>query len=64
MFATFFKEPRLINEQANRYAAVTVEQVNRTISERLGDDNRANLIYVPKEGVESEGALVAAAGMA
>jgi zinc protease len=64
MFATFFKEPRLINEQANRYAAVTVEQVNRIISERFGDDNRANLIYVPKEGVESEGALVAAAGMA
>ena len=64
MFATFFKEPRLINEQASRYAAVTVEQVNRIISERFGDDNRANLIYVPKEGVESEGALVAAAGMA
>jgi zinc protease len=64
MFATFFKEPRLINEQANRYASVTVEQVNRIISERLGDDNRANLIYVPKEGVESEGALVAAARMA
>jgi len=64
MFATFFKEPRLINEQASRYAGVTVEQVNRIISERFGDDNRANLIYVPKEGVESEGALVAAAGMA
>lgn len=64
MFATFFKEPQLINEQADRYGAVTVEQVNRIISERFGDDNRANLIYVPKEGIESEGALVAAAGMA
>jgi zinc protease len=64
MFATFFKEPQLINEQANRYGAVTVEQVNRIISERFGDDNRANLIYVPKEGIESESALVAAAGMA
>jgi zinc protease len=64
MFATFFKEPQLINEQAVRYGAVTVEQVNRIISERFGDDNRANLIYVPKEGVESEGTLVAAAGMA
>ena len=64
MFATFFKEPQLINEQADRYGAVTIEQVNRIISERFGDDNRANLIYVPKEGVESEGALVAAAGMA
>jgi predicted Zn-dependent peptidase len=64
MFATFFQEPRLINEQAARYGAVTVEQVNRIIGERFGDDNRANLIFVPKEGVESEGALVAAAGMA
>jgi zinc protease len=64
MFATFFKEPQLINEQADRYGAVTVEQVNRIISERFGDDNRANLIYVPKEGVESEGVLVEAAGMA
>ena len=64
MFATFFKEPQLINEQADRYAAVTVEQVNRIISERFGDDNRANLIYIPKEGIESESALVAAAGMA
>jgi zinc protease len=64
MFATFFEEPQLINEQADRYGAVTLEQVNRIISERLGDDNRANLIYVPKEGVESEDALVAAAGMA
>jgi zinc protease len=64
MFATFFKDPRLINEQANRYAAVTLEQVNRIISERFGDNNRANLIYMPKEGVESEGSLVAAVGMA
>ncbi len=64
MFATFFKEPQLINEQADRYGAVTVEQVNRIISERFGDDNRANLIYIPKEGIESESALVAAAGMA
>jgi zinc protease len=64
MFATFFKEPQLINEQVSRYAAVTVDQVNQIISERLGDDNRANLVYVPKQGIESEGALVAAAGTA
>jgi zinc protease len=64
MFATFFKEPQLINEQASRYAAVTVDQVNSIISERFGDDNRANLVYVPKEGIESEGTLIAAAGTA
>jgi predicted Zn-dependent peptidase len=64
MFATFFNEPQLINEQANRYGSITVDQVNKIISERFGDDNRANLVYVPREGVESEGALIAAAGMA
>jgi zinc protease len=64
MFATFFKQPQLINEQADRYAGVTVDQVNGIILERFGDDNRANLVYVPREGIPSEGALIAAAGMA
>ncbi|MEO8908986.1 MAG: pitrilysin family protein [Gemmatimonadaceae bacterium] len=64
MFATFFKKPQLINEQAGQYAAVTAERVNAIISDRFGENNRANLIYVPKEGVESEDALVAAAGVA
>jgi zinc protease len=64
MFATFFEEPQLINEQADRYGAVTVERVNKIVAERFGDDNRANLLYVPKEGIESEGELVAAAGTA
>jgi zinc protease len=60
MFATYFGEPALINEQADRYHAVTTEQVNEIISERLGENNRASLIYVPREGVESEGVLAAA----
>ena len=60
MFATFFGEPALINEQADRYRAVTTEQVNELISERFGENNRASLIYVPREGIESEGILVAA----
>ena len=64
MFATFFEEPQLINEQADRYGAVTVERVDKIVAERFGGDNRANLIYVPKEGVESEDELIAAAGMA
>jgi zinc protease len=64
MFATFFEEPQLINEQADRYGAVTVERVNKIVAERFGEDNRANLLYVPKEGVESEGELIAAAGAA
>jgi len=60
MFATYFGDPALINEQADLYRAVTTEQVNEIISERLGENNRASLIYVPKEGVESERVLAAA----
>jgi zinc protease len=60
MFATYFGDPALINEQADRYRAVTTEQVNGIVSERLGENNRASLIYVPKEGVESERILAAA----
>jgi zinc protease len=62
MFATYFKQPELINEQVDRYRSVTVGRVNEVISERLGEDNRANLIYVPREGVESEDVLAEAVG--
>jgi predicted Zn-dependent peptidase len=60
MFATYFGKPELINEQAERYRSVNTQRVNALISERLGASNRASLLYVPKEGVEAEGALVAA----
>jgi predicted Zn-dependent peptidase len=63
MFATYFRQPELINEQAERYRSVTTQRVNDFISERLGENNRASLLYVPKEGVESE-SMVAAAGRA
>jgi hypothetical protein len=33
--------------------------VNEIVSERLGENNRASLIYVPKEAVESEHVLAA-----
>ena len=62
MFATYFKQPQLINEQADWYRRVTAERVNDLISERFGEDNRASLLYIPKEGVESEGIMAAAAG--
>jgi predicted Zn-dependent peptidase len=61
MFATYFARPELINEQAERYRAVTAKRVNDLISERFGPDNRASLLYVPKEGVESDNVLAAAA---
>ena len=60
MFATYFNQPGLINEQADRYRSVTTERVNDLISERLGEDDRASLLYVPKEGVETESVLAAA----
>jgi predicted Zn-dependent peptidase len=49
MFATYFGDPRLVNRQGERYRAVTVEQVNALVRERLGRDNRASLLYVPRE---------------
>jgi predicted Zn-dependent peptidase len=61
MFATYFNRPELINEQADRYREVTTQRVNDLISERFGRNNRANLLYVPREKVESEGVLAAAA---
>jgi predicted Zn-dependent peptidase len=63
MFATYFGEPELINEQADRYRSVTPERVNDLIAERMVEENRASLLYVPKDRVESEEILAAAAGV-
>jgi predicted Zn-dependent peptidase len=52
MFATFFGEPRLLNEQSAKYRSVTVADVNEFAQSRLGADNRATLLFVP----ENEGA--------
>ena len=53
-FATFFGEPRLVNEQLARYRAVTPEQVNAFANARLGEDNRASLVYVPRVRADIE----------
>ena len=60
MFATYFTRPDLINEQADRYREVTAERVNDLVSERFGQDNRASLLYVPRESIESESTLAVA----
>jgi predicted Zn-dependent peptidase len=60
MFATYFGKPELINEEVNRYRAVTTEQVNAFIRERLGENNRASLLYVPREESADERAEVGA----
>ena len=49
MFATYFGEPRLVNEQADRHRAVTAAAVNAFARERLGPENRASLVYVPRD---------------
>jgi predicted Zn-dependent peptidase len=52
MFATYFGDAEIVNAQAERYRAVTPERVNAFVRERLSRDNRASLIYVPKELAE------------
>ena len=49
MFATYFRKPGLLNEQLDRYRQVTSSAVNAFIQERLGEDNRASLMYVPRK---------------
>src|SRR5262249_45555552 len=44
MFATYFSDPGLINEQVAKYRAVTADAVNAFARERLGTDNRVSLI--------------------
>ena len=64
LFATYFGDPRLLNEQVDRYRAVTAQQVNVFARSRLGRDNRASLLYLPREGdaESAEAASVAVTG--
>ncbi len=52
LFATYFGDAELVNVQAERYRAVTVARVNAFVRERLSRNNRASLIFVPREPVE------------
>jgi zinc protease len=49
LFATYFGDPSLVNEQMDRYRAVTAGDVSAFAREYLGRDNRASLLYVPRE---------------
>ena len=60
-FATFFGEPTLVNEQLEKYRAVTAADVSAFARERLGEDNRASLVYVPRVPADIEEAVVAGA---
>ena len=49
MFATYFDDPALVNEQTERYQRVTATHVNALARDLLGEDNRASLLYVPAD---------------
>ena len=49
-FATYFGDPALANAQVDAYRAVTAERVTAFARTYLGADNRAVLVYVPREG--------------
>ncbi len=48
-YATYLGSPQILNEQLDRFAAVTAEQVNEFAAMRLQADNRASLLYVPRQ---------------
>jgi len=50
MYATLLGDAGLINIQSDRYRSVTAEHVSQFAADRLGDDNRAKLLYVPRSG--------------
>ena len=54
MFATYFRAPELVNEQISRYENVSADTVNRFIQESLHKNNRALLLYVPRENGEAK----------
>jgi zinc protease len=51
MYATYFGDAARINDEVRRYRGVTAAQVSAFARARLGADNRASLLYVPRAGV-------------
>jgi predicted Zn-dependent peptidase len=47
MLATYFDAPELINDELDRYRAVTAEAVQRFVGEHLVEENRVVLTYLP-----------------
>jgi len=50
MYATYFGDPARVNDEVERYRAVTAAQVTAFVRDRLAPDNRATLLFVPKDG--------------
>jgi predicted Zn-dependent peptidase len=54
LFATYLGDPTKLNDEVDRYRAVTARDVNAFVRERLGEDNRASLVYVPRDASPEE----------
>src|SRR4029079_5806779 len=48
MFATLLGDPALINEQSEKYSAVSAAAVTAFARDRLVPENRAKLLYIPR----------------
>jgi predicted Zn-dependent peptidase len=54
LFATYLGDPTKVNDEVGRYRDVSAKAVNAFIHERLGESNRASLVYVPREASSEE----------
>ena len=54
MYTTYFDDPAGVNDEMEHYRNVTAAQVSAFAAERLGPDNRASLLYVPRQTQGSE----------
>ena len=55
-YATYHGDPRIVNAQVGLLQAVGAPAVSRFAQEWLGTDNRASLVYVPREAKHEEAA--------
>ena len=58
-FATYLGDPGLVNAQIELFQRVSSADVFRFARERMGRDNRASLLYVPRDGAETTAEVVA-----
>jgi predicted Zn-dependent peptidase len=54
LFATYLGDPTKVNDEVDRYRDVSAKAVNAFIRERLGENNRASLMYVPRDASSEE----------
>jgi zinc protease len=54
LFATYLGDPTKVNDEVDRYREVSAKAVNAFIRERLGENNRASLMYVPRDASSEE----------